>query len=93
MPHKCRGEINDLSGNFSAVYFREEPCYDSHNENKKNRRGKRSCRASCSSPKASFRKHKKFVPFDEVFMPMLIDLIVSRFPSAEGIRYGALFVG
>lgn len=34
----CRisvGGINDLSGNFSAVYFREEPCYDSHNENKK----------------------------------------------------------
>ena len=30
-----------LSGNFSAVYFREEPCYDSHNENKKNRRKRR----------------------------------------------------
>ena len=29
------GEISVLNGNFTAVYFCEEPCYDSHNENKK----------------------------------------------------------
>ena len=60
---------------------------------KKIRRGKRSRRASCFSPKASFRKHKKFVPFDEVFVSMLIDLIISRFPSAEGICHNAFVVG
>ena len=49
---------------------------------KKIRRGKRSRRASCVSPKASFRKHKKFVPFDEVFVSMLI-LKSKKEPSKE----------
>ena len=31
-------KLKVLSGNFSAVYFREEPCYDSHNEGQKIRR-------------------------------------------------------
>ena len=43
-----------LSGNFSAVYFREEPCYDSHNENKKNRRRKKKLSRLLFLPENSF---------------------------------------
>ena len=57
MPHACRGEINDLSENFSAVYFREEPRYDSHNENKKIRRKKKLSYCFSLYDKSIFSQH------------------------------------